>query len=151
MHKPRRIIYPPIWLLFGFAAMFTIDYFFPFTSRFAPVVRYAAAVPVLLGLAIIISAGSGFRKAGTDMVPFKNVNSLVTDGIYRFTRNPMYLGMAIILLGAAMLFANPATLLTVPVFMAIIQARFIIPEERMLSDLFGAEFETYCSRVRRWL
>jgi len=85
------------------------------------------------------------------MIPFKNVSALVTTGIYRVTRNPMYLGMASVLLGCA-LTVGAATALAIPaIFMLIIQLRFILAEETMLVDLFPEDFPAYCEKVRRWL
>lgn len=151
MDKPARKIYPPIWLLLGLLTMFALDYFLVSTSQPPPGLRYFGVVPILLGIGLTISAGGGFRKAGTDMVPFKNVTALVTSGVYRFTRNPMYLGMALVLLGTAVLLGNILAVLVVPLFMVIIQTRFIVPEEQMLRELFGADYKNYCSRVRRWI
>ena len=151
MDKPRRRIYPPIWLLLGLVTMFAIDHFIVSASRPPPGLRYLGLVPILLGIGLAVWAGGGFRKAGTDMVPFKNVTALVTDGVYRYTRNPMYLGMALVLVGTALLLGNMLTILVVPLFMVIIQTRFIVPEERMLGELFDADYKNYCARVRRWI
>jgi protein-S-isoprenylcysteine O-methyltransferase Ste14 len=63
----------------------------------------------------------------------------------------MYLGMALVLLGTAVLLGNILAVLVVPLFMVIIQTRFIVPEEQMLRELFGADYKNYCSRVRRWI
>ena len=79
------------------------------------------------------------------------LRALVTTGVYAYTRNPMYLGMALILLGVACTTGIVSGLLVDPVFMAIIELRFIRPEEQMLRDIFGEEFDTYCARVRRWI
>jgi len=75
----------------------------------------------------------------------------VTSGVYRYTRNPMYLGMALVLLGCAVT-VGAASALVVPVlFMVIIELRFIRPEEHMLQGLFPQEYPAYCTRVRRWI
>jgi protein-S-isoprenylcysteine O-methyltransferase Ste14 len=147
----KRIIYPPIWLVFGVIAIFALNEFYPG-------VRYTGLVSQLLGGAIIISglfmlvnAGGLFTKAGTDLVPFKNVTALVTDGIYRYSRNPMYLGMALVLLGTAITVGAATALLIPPLFAIIIEVRFIRPEEAMLRGLFPQEYPAYCERVRRWL
>lgn len=151
MDKPRRKIYPPIWLLFGLLAMFALDHFFTPASQLPPTLRYFGGATILLGVGLAVWAGGGFKKAGTDMVPFKNVTALVTDGIYRYTRNPMYLGMALVLLGTALLLSSVLAMLVIPVFVGVIQARFILPEEQMLRELFGSDYGEYCRRVRRWL
>lgn len=147
----KRFIYPPIWLVFGIVAIFTCNEFFPgarFTGLASQVIGGAI---ILVGLLLLVNAGGLFARAGTDMVPFKNVTTLVTGGVYRYTRNPMYLGMALVLLGTAIT-VGAATALLVPfVFMLIIELRFIRPEEAMLLGLFPEEFPAYCSKVRRWL
>ncbi|HEV8366930.1 MAG TPA: isoprenylcysteine carboxylmethyltransferase family protein, partial [Pyrinomonadaceae bacterium] len=75
----------------------------------------------------------------------------VSTGVYRFTRNPMYLGLLLTLLGWAAFLSNPASLLFVPIFVLYINRFQIKPEEQVLSSLFGAEYMAYKSRVRRWL
>ncbi len=147
----KRVIYPPIWLVFGVIAVFVCNEFFPgvrFTGLASQVV---GGVIILVALLLLVNAGGLFTKAGTDLVPFKNVTTLVTDGVYRYSRNPMYLGMALVLLGTAIT-VGAATALAVPVvFMVIIEFRFIRPEETMLEGLFPDTFPAYCQQVRRWL
>ena len=75
----------------------------------------------------------------------------MTAGIYRVSRNPMYLGFAILLLAWAVFLASPWMLLGVPAFMMFISRFQIQPEERALESLFGEEFRDYKARVRRWL
>ena len=151
MNKPRRIIYPPIWLVIGLVTIFTRNEFLPvarFTSDFG---FYLGSFAILIGLMLLVHAGGMFKAAETDMIPFQNVTALVTTGVYRVTRNPMYLGMAMVLLGTAITVGAFSALFVPPLFMAIIEIRFIRPEEDMLRELFGEEFETYCGNVRRWL
>ena len=104
-----------------------------------------------LGLALIIWAALLFRRAGTGIVPFSDATALVAEGPYRFTRNPMYLGMAAMLLGAALLLGSLTPFLVIPAFMALIAERFILPEEAMLEREFGERYAAYKLRVRRWL
>ncbi len=151
MDSPRRKIYPPVWLLLCLLALFALEHFVTPNSQAPTALRYLGVASILLGLGLAVWAGGGFRKAGTDMVPFKNVTALVTTGIYRYTRNPMYLGMALVLLGTALLLGSMAGLIVVPLFMVIIQTRFIQAEEEMLRELFGDDYKNYCARVRRWL
>jgi protein-S-isoprenylcysteine O-methyltransferase Ste14 len=151
MSKPTRIIYPPIWLVFGLVTIFVLNQFLPlarFTGSFG---FYLGGFSILIGLVLLVHAGGMFKAAETDLVPFKNVSVLVTTGVYRVTRNPMYLGMTLVLLGTAITVGAFSALFVPPIFMAIIEIRFIRPEEQMLRELFGAEFETYCGNVRRWL
>ena len=151
MARVKRFIYPPMWLAFGIVAQFVCNEYFP-GSRFTSVSgQVAGSVVLLLGLVLLVFAGGLFKQAETDMVPFKNVTALVTTGVYSFTRNPMYLGMALILVGCAVI-VGAATAFIIPVlFVVIIQYRFILPEEQMLRDLFPEAFPAYCNQVRRWI
>jgi protein-S-isoprenylcysteine O-methyltransferase Ste14 len=94
-----------------------------------------------------------FRRQRTTINPLhpEKTSSLVTGGIYRISRNPMYVGMALLLLAWAVYLESPAALLGIGAFIAYITRFQIIPEESLLSRHFGAEFENYRQRVRRWL
>ena len=85
------------------------------------------------------------------MVPFEPSTVLVTEGAFRFTRNPMYLGLVLLLAGIAIALGSVGALLPIPVFVWIIQAWFILGEERFLEEIFGEAYLAYKSRVRRWL
>ena len=105
------------------------------------------------GIAIVIMGVLAFRKASTTVDPRlpENASHIVSSGIYRFTRNPMYLGMLVVLLAWAVNLSNVGTLV-VPVLFALYITRWqIVPEERALAEKFGAEYEAYCKAVRRWL
>ena len=147
----KRVIYPPIWLVFGLVAIFTLNTFLP-GLRFTGIAgQLLGGFIIFLGLGLLLIAGGLFKRAGTDLIPFKNVSALVTTGIYRYTRNPMYLGMTAVLLGTAITVGAFSALLIPAIFMLIIQFRFILPEEEMLRGIFPEEFPAYCSRVRRWI
>jgi protein-S-isoprenylcysteine O-methyltransferase Ste14 len=105
------------------------------------------------GLSVIFAGVLAFRRKATTVDPLhpEKASSMVTGGIFRFTRNPMYLGMALILAGAALGLGNALALLGPVVFAAWITRFQIRPEERALELLFGAEFRDYCARVRRWI
>jgi protein-S-isoprenylcysteine O-methyltransferase Ste14 len=115
-------------------------------------VRIWIAVAVLAtGLVIGLLAAGLFRRAGTDVKPWRSSTALVTDGPYRWTRNPMYLGMTFVYLGLAIAADSlTALVLLIPVLI-IIQTQVIAREERYLESKFGDEFRAYTARVRRWL
>ena len=111
-----------------------------------------------IGLSII-GLGSGvlgvaqFKKAQTTVnphTPEKSTN-LVTSGIYRYTRNPMYLGLVLVLLGWAFYLSHLLPFILVPVFMIYMTRFQIQPEEKMMAQKFGREYQVYLSRVRRWI
>ena len=147
----KRIIYPPIWLAFGLTAIFVLNEFLPGPRFTSGVSQGLGGALIVIGLWLLVSAGGLFHRAGTDLVPFRNVTSLVTEGVYRFTRNPMYLGMLSVLFGCAVTVGSTFALAVPVLFGIIIELRFIRPEEAMLRELFPADFAAYCERVRRWL
>ncbi len=106
-----------------------------------------------IGILIAISGLVAFRRARTTVNPMRpdGASSLVASGIYRYTRNPMYLGMLLVLIGWAAYLARPWALAVLPVFVLYMNRFQIGPEERVLEGIFGAEFEAYRSRVRRWI
>jgi len=105
---------------------------------------------VAAGLALGIVAIGLFRKAGTSEKPWETSSAIVTSGIYRFTRNPMYVGMALVYSGLALALDAPLALVLLPVLVGIIQTQVIAREERYLSARFGESYHQYRRRVRRW-
>lgn len=104
-----------------------------------------------LGFTTTMSGIITFRRAGTTVIPHHPVSRVVTHGPYRFTRNPMYLGLTIAYIGGILLMNDlwPAVLLPVALLLLI---RFVIErEERYLSAAFGTEYDEYRRRVRRWI
>jgi len=108
---------------------------------------------VLAGLLIAAAGVFEFHRAHTTVNPLKPdaASALVADGVYRLTRNPMYLGFTFMLLGLAIALSNLPAALAVPAYVAYMNRFQILPEERALRALFGAEFEAYAAGVRRWL
>ena len=102
---------------------------------------------------VVVLGAIAFRRAGTTVNPLhpENASALVVRGIYRLTRNPMYLGMLILLVGWAVLLANFIPWIFLPGFVLYMNRFQIGPEERMLASMFGNDFTLYRSRVRRWL
>jgi len=131
-----------------------------FTSLLVPsvVVPFGVRLGVALALVVIgqsigISGIVSFRRARTTINPVKPsaASSLVTSGVYRVTRNPMYLGLLVTLVAWAVFLSNLVALLAAPLFVLYINRFQINPEERVLSSLFGAEYAVYKEKVRRWL
>jgi protein-S-isoprenylcysteine O-methyltransferase Ste14 len=124
----------------------TFEFVFPAHDFFAMSFAAAGAVTIVLGVA-------SFRRAGTTFNPMKpeTTSSLVVSGVYAFTRNPMYLGSLLVLIGWAIYLSNALAFLLLPVFILYMNRFQIEPEERALTSRFGQEFAAYKSRVRRWL
>jgi protein-S-isoprenylcysteine O-methyltransferase Ste14 len=131
-----------------------------FARRYAPGLdldipgRPAVGVALIfVGIALALAGVFAFRKANTTVNPTKPeaTSRVVATGVYRFTRNPMYLGMLVGLVGCAVLLANAICFLLLPLFVLYMNRFQISPEERALSEHFGAEYATYLQSVRRWL
>ena len=108
---------------------------------------------LILGLAIFLSAIKSFRRQKTTVNPLKpkQASSLVTSGIFKFSRNPMYLGMLIVLLSISFKF-NLVGGIVISLFFYLFITRFqIFPEEEAMNELFGDEFVEYSNRTRRWI
>jgi protein-S-isoprenylcysteine O-methyltransferase Ste14 len=142
---------PPVYFLVALGVMALLDFVMPLLPLIVRPYRLAGAVFVVLGFALAGWAALLFRRARTGIVPFSPATALVARGPYRLTRNPMYLGMAVVLLGAAILFGSLTPFLVIPAFMAVIADRFIAREEAMLESAFGAPYLEYKAKVRRWL
>jgi protein-S-isoprenylcysteine O-methyltransferase Ste14 len=146
---------PPLLVALIMAAvMWAIAPLGPLLTSVAPYILKGAAVAIAAaGLAVAIAGVVSFRRAKTTISPLKPETStaLVTSGIYAVTRNPVYLGMLLVLVGWAVYLGSPLALAGPLVFALYIQRFQILPEERALSSLFGSAYTEYKSRVRRWL
>lgn len=111
-----------------------------------------AGLPVFVfGAYMALAAKKAFQVSGTPMMPSANPGKLHTEGWYRYTRNPMYLGVSIGLLGFAILFSSFVNLLFPALFVVLVDRYFIREEEKLLIRSFGAKYQHYCGRVRRWI
>jgi protein-S-isoprenylcysteine O-methyltransferase Ste14 len=149
--KKNPLDLPPVYLVLSMAAMVVFHVGFPIAQPIREPYRYAGGVLIVLAAALGFWGVYLFRRARTGVVPFSEATVLVTGGPYRFTRNPMYLGMAGILLGTAIWLGSLTPWLVLPAFMGLIADRFIAPEEAMLERTFGEQYARYRASVRRWL
>jgi len=150
MRWAQRMI-PPLWLLIALIASAVLQRFFPIAQLLRSPLTWLGAVPLAAGV-VLTSAGFGaFRRAGTPVVPFTRSTALVTSGVYRLTRNPMYLGIALILAGSAWMRGSIGAFVPLPPFVWILHSGFIRAEERLLEEIFGGEYLRYKTEVRRWL
>ena len=143
---------PPIVALLVAVAMWGVVFLVPPSS--APSLRVAVAlVLAIVAVAFSVSGVLAFRRAKTTKNPMKPqaASSLVVTGIYKVTRNPMYVGVSFLLLAWAVFLWSAWALVGPLVFIAYISRFQIAPEERVLATLFGAEYSAYKARVRRWL
>ena len=116
--------------------------------------RIPGVIFLVAGVGVAVAALSGFREARTTFDPHhvENASTLVTGGIYKFTRNPMYLGLACLLVGWGLWRGSIlAAVLGTAVFVLFVTRMQIVPEERVLAEKFGSEYDDFASRTRRWL
>ena len=153
MHALELKVPPPIVALLVAVAMWAIA-LTAARIEMPMLVRVGAALAfAIAGVGIAISGVIGFRHARTTVNPMKPeaASSLVTSGVYRFTRNPMYLGLCLVLVAWALLLSSPLALLGPVLFILYINRFQITPEETALSAIFEEEFATYKAKVRRWI
>lgn len=153
MKRFELLIPPPLVMLITGLLMWLLARIFPMLSFAWLHNGTAASVVAVLGLLISLAGVIAFRRAQTTTDPRHpgEATSLLTTGIYRYSRNPMYLGVLLVLVGWAINLGNLLGLACALVFIAYITRFQIIPEERMLQEKFGAGFEAYRRAVRRWV
>lgn len=150
MEKKRKIV-PPVYLFAGLVLMWLLNRYWPVFRFVETPWSYLGILPILAGIGIAAVSANRFAKAETGIVPFDEATTLVTGGLYKYTRNPMYLGMFLILLGVAFMMGSITSLLPVFAFMLIIRFNFVAGEERFLHDAFGQSYLDYKAKVRRWI
>ncbi|ANT59187.1 S-isoprenylcysteine methyltransferase [Salipiger sp. CCB-MM3] len=149
---PRTLDLPPVWLLAFLALAWTQARHFPMGLSFGPV--WADLLGGLLvggGVLIAAVALTEMRRQRTTFMPHAEADRLVTSGIFRFSRNPIYLGDVMILTGLILYWDAVPSLVLLPVFVWVLEKRFIVPEEVRLRRKFVAEFRKYEQQTRRWL
>jgi protein-S-isoprenylcysteine O-methyltransferase Ste14 len=153
MSRLENRIPPPLVGIAFAIGMWACARWLPEVSARFPGQRFAAVVALAAGLGVMVAAVLQFRRARTTVNPLDPhaATSLVTEGVFRFTRNPMYLGMALILVAWAVWLGNALGALLPLGFIAYIGRFQIAPEERALRAHFGADFEAYVARVRPWI
>ena len=146
---------PPIVAIVTAFLMWTISELVPVGLFDLPMAiqLWVFAIFAFIGIAIMLAGVLAFRKSKTTINPFQpeQASSLVLTGIYQKTRNPMYLGMLLILSGWAIFLGSAVAFLALPVFVVFMNKFQILPEEKALEQLFGHAFNDYLLSVRRWI
>jgi protein-S-isoprenylcysteine O-methyltransferase Ste14 len=133
------------------AVMVALHCLWPVYSYWTFPVSLLGLVPLAIGIGLNLAADSLFKRHGTTVKPFEEPSSLVTAFPFSISRNPMYLGMVIILIGVALLLGTVSPLIPAIVLPVVIDRRFVRMEERMLAARFGEQWEQYRLQVRRWI
>lgn len=142
---------PPMYLFTALAGMVLLQFFLPVYQLIPYPWNAAGIIPLSLGMVLNIIADRAFKKTGTTIKPFEVSTTLVTSGVFRYSRNPMYLGMVLILTGAAILLGVLSPFIIIPVYVITMDRVFIVPEENMLHERFGKRWKQYKAEVRRWI
>jgi protein-S-isoprenylcysteine O-methyltransferase Ste14 len=147
-------IFPPGVYLGGLIVGYAVEWLWPLPiapGRLAVAVRTVGLVVLIVGLVLVAAAAMRFRRAGTPLNPTEPTVALVLDGPYQFTRNPIYLGFALVLGGLALLGNALWPLIAIVPVTWVIQTQVIAREEAYLATKFGNDYRAFRSRVRRWL
>jgi protein-S-isoprenylcysteine O-methyltransferase Ste14 len=142
---------PPLYYVAGFAGGMAANGLMALPLGGRPVTVVAGAVVTALGVGLAFGGVAAVIRHRTTIVPHHPVAALLTDGAYRTSRNPMYTGLAIAYLGAALLFGSWWPLALWPIVILAVRYLVIRPEEEYLTQRFGETYTDYQTRVRRWL
>ena len=142
--------YPPHYLL-ALSLCMLVTWFFSETSpQTLPFILIGLSL-IGFGFLLAFNSISRFIKAKTGVVPFSKSTALITEGFYKYTRNPMYVGMNSFLLGLLIILNNPINFIYLVIFFFIVRNLFVIKEEVQMLETFGEEYLAYKNKVRRWL
>jgi protein-S-isoprenylcysteine O-methyltransferase Ste14 len=133
------------------AGMTLLHHFFPVIQLIPYPWNASGLVPLAAGIILNVNAHNLLERYNTTIKPFEASTTLVTSGAFRLSRNPIYLGMIMILVGVCVLMGSLSPFTLIPVFVIIIDRVFIAAEERMLDQRFGDDWRNYKARVRRWI
>ena len=150
MDKSKRVL-PPVYFLAALVSMGALHFFLPIAYILRPPYSTSGSFLFVAGAVVVLWAARLFNRAGTTIRPFQEPSALVTSGPYRYSRNPIYLGLVLALIGIGLLLGTLSPFVVVPVFICLIQQRFIQPEEAALEKTFGSAYAQYKRQVRRWL
>ena len=145
---------PPILFVGGLALGWSLDRYghrLALSPTGSAMLQRAGLTLVIAGLGLAVWGALTFRAAGTAIVPHHPASRLVASGPYRFTRNPMYTGLTIAYLGGVALLNSAWPLILLPIVLLLLVGLVIRREESHLAEAFGADYDAYRARVRRWL
>ena len=142
--------YPPHYLLVLSLCMLLTWYFGGTSPQNLPLIIFGLGL-IGFGFLLAFNSIARFIRAKTGVVPFSESTTLITDGFYKYTRNPMYVGMNSFLLGLLIILNNPINFTFLVIFFFIVRNLFVIKEEVQMEETFGEDYLTYKGKVRRWL
>jgi protein-S-isoprenylcysteine O-methyltransferase Ste14 len=144
-------VLPPTYLLVAIVVMLALHFLLPAIQIIPGPWNILGVVPLACGIALNLVADKAFREAATTVKPFEESTVVITTGVFRITRNPMYLGYVLILIGVALIVRSLTPYAVIPVFAVLMDRVFIRVEEQMLEAKFGQAWLGYAKKVRRWV
>ena len=148
--KGKKVL-PPTYLLISILIMLAFHFLLPVLKIIPTPWNVLGIVPLACGIALNLAADKAFREVGTTVKPFEESTALLMSGVFRISRNPMYLGYELILIGIAIMLRSLAPYVVIPVFVVLMNWVFIRVEEQMLEEKFGLAWSEYGRKVRRWI
>jgi len=142
---------PPIFFLAALFVMILLNSFVPIGHWLNYPWRYLGVIIIVIGFSLSLGSGIYFRELGTNPRPGTQANVLVTKGPFRFTRNPMYVGLVTMLIGVSILLGSYSPLFIIPVLFVILHRQFVLREEKWMEGWFGERYIEYKSKTPRWL
>lgn len=146
-----RLFLPPILFIEAIIAMAVLHGLWPLTQWVSGPVRWSGLVLILMGGLLTVGQAGRFRRQGANVPSHRPPTQFIHDGVYRFSRNPMYLGFVLALVGIWVLLGSAGALLPVVGFSLIMNFGWIPFEERHMRRCYGEGYHQYCQRVRRWI
>jgi len=144
-------MFPPLLTLLCAGLMVAVHALLPLARVVPAPLNQSGWALIAAAVLINLSAARTFRRRGTPISPVAAPQTVATDGVYGISRNPMYMGMLLALIGVAVLLGSLAPLPVPALFAWYVDRRFIAREEAVLAQRFGGDYADYRSRVRRWL
>ena len=151
MSETKRGPVPPVFFLLALLLQWGLHRFLPVARLLPEDWSVLGLVPIVAGVGVMVVAAWQFTKTKTAINPFGQPSALVTGGVFRASRNPMYLAMIVILLGAALAWGTLSPFLVPPLLTWLLSRKFIVMEEAKLIEIFGLDYERYKGQVGRWL
>jgi len=147
----ERKTLPPTYFMIFIGLSLISRFFIPLYGIIGYPWNLSGLVLIVFGIWLDLSADRKFKSVKTTVKPFESSTCLVTGGVFRFSRNPMYLGMFLMLLGGAIFLGTLSPFLIALIFAVLMDVRFIRTEEKMLHATFGEKWQSYKSKTGRWI
>jgi protein-S-isoprenylcysteine O-methyltransferase Ste14 len=144
-------VFPPTYLFVAIVFILALHFLLPGAHIIGLPWNILGVIPLAAGIIMNLMADGAFKKAGTTVKPYQESVALITNGVFRVSRHPMYVGFVLILLGIAILLGSVTPYIVILVFAVLMDVMFIRIEEHMLEETFGGTWLTYKNQVRRWI